>query len=257
MGFSSGPSTTQSNLSPAQQNYQSTAANFLAGQVGQPGPAYPGQHTAPLSPQQAQAIGTQGALGQAAAGPEATGFNTLGNIAGGSYLYDPNIAAMLGSEAAYAQDQFDQNLNSIRAPFQMAGQVGYSSPSDQYLANQAGQFQLGLSSNLAQQGEHAYQQALDRQQQAAVQSATLGGAAGQQGLAALTMPQQIQQEALNRQYQDWLRVQQNPWQAALGVPSLMGPQSQTSTQGGSIFDTLGGLAGLAGPFALLRMAKIL
>lgn len=250
MGFGS-PSVTQStqpNLSPIQQQYQNQALGWLGGQVGQPGPSYPGQLTAPLSPEQGQAIGQQGALGQFAAGPEATGFNTIGATAGGAYLNDPYTSGLLGA----SRNQFMQDVQQLRSPFQMAGQTGYSTPEQSTMNQAAAQFETGQ----AQLQENIYQQERQRQQDAANAGATLGMGAGQQGLAALTMPQQTQQTAMTNLYNDWLRQQQNPWMAAGMFPGLTGATGQTSTgqQGGSIFDTIGGLAGLAGPVALLKMA---
>jgi hypothetical protein len=251
VGFSPPQQTTKTELSPAQQSYQNTASNFLQGQVGQNAAPYPGQLTAPLSPQQAQAIGTQGALGQQGAGTEATGLNTLANTAGGQYLFDPNMSRMLGAETAFAENEFSRALPYATAPFQEAGQTGFSSPAQQYLGSQAAQFSTGLAQQEAQQQQAAYQQERDRQEQAAGQGVTFGMGAGQQGLQALAQPQQTQQAALTANLQEYLRQIQNPWAAALGLPNLAGmPQGATSTQtgGGSIFSMLGPLAQIASLF---------
>jgi len=145
-----------------------------------------------------------------------------------------------------------QDVQQLRAPFQMAGQTGYSTPEQSTMNQAAAQFETGQ----AQLQENIYQQERARQQQAAQESAALGMGAGAQGLQALTMPQQTQQDAMTRLYNDFLRQQQNPWMAAGAMPGLTGATGQTSTgsQGGSIFDTLGGLGSLAGPVALLKMA---
>lgn len=394
------PQNTSYNLSPAQQNYQSTAANWLTGQIGQEGPGYGGQMTAPLTDQQAQDIGLMGAVGEGATGATQQGLNTLGAYAGGANqyaptgvdtlnayasapnpygtlgntsttalnalagapnpygttginslnalagapnpygtsginslnafaqgagVYDPFTAGLLQSTANYATNQFQQQLPAMEGMFTAAGQ-GPGSPMAQYLTQQNAGFATGLANTLGQEAQSAYQQGQSNQLQAAEQAANLyqaglqnqtgaaaqaaglyqsgiqnqlgaaqtgaglyqqglqnqlgaagqsaglyqqglqnqlqaalgatgqGLSASQQGLGALTMPQQTQQTADVAAYQAWLQQQQNPWQAALGLPSLtsqVGSVSQPPLYGQSdLSSAVGGLSSIL-PFAMM------
>jgi hypothetical protein len=162
------------------------------------------------------------------------------------------MASMLGAETAFAENEFTKSLPYATKAFQEAGQTGFSTPALGALGNAAATFSTGLSQQLAQQQQAAYQAERDRMQQAAQQGVTLGGAAGQQGLQALQQPQLTQQAALDAQLQQWLRqFVQSPWQAATGLPQLtQTPPSETITQsgGGSPFSALGPLASLASLF---------
>jgi hypothetical protein len=229
-----------------------------------------------------------GALAAGAAGSLPAGFTgmgALGNYAAGNYVPgaggagDAFLNAVLGGTARAAQQQFAGSIPAIRGPFVAAGQTGFSSPEEAALGGAAAQFATGLQSNLANQALAQYNQAQQNQLQAAGAAAGLplsyGQAAAQAGTApweaaarlptgiqeaALTaagMPQQVQQQQLTAQYQDWLRQLGGAWQAA-GVPAFSTLAAQTGFQnqypnvyGQSPFQSLfSGLTGLAGPAAM-------
>src|SRR5205807_8422831 len=100
IGFSQ-PQSQSPQLSQAQQAFQNASANFLQNQVQSGGlPAYTGTLTAPLTPEQQAAIGTEGAVGQIAAPTTAAGLATLGTAATGG----------LGAASGYAEDPFTKQL---------------------------------------------------------------------------------------------------------------------------------------------------
>lgn len=250
------PQQSSTQISPAQQNYQNTSANFLANQVGNLGPAYPGAlGPAPLSQQQATSIGQIGAVGQQqGAGAQAQGLNTLGNYSSGAYLFDPFTAGLMKSTADYANQQFNQAIPAMESQFIASGQTGPSSPMAQYLTSQRGTFDLGLQNQLSQQALGSYNTQQQNQLQAANQAATQGGMAQNAGLSALSVPQGLQSQALQNAYADWLRIQNNPWQAATSIPNLTGmPQGSSGPPlyGPSPFQQLtSGISAIAPLFSL-------
>jgi hypothetical protein len=185
-----------------------------------------------------------------------TGLNTLGNMAGGGYLYDPFTAGLMKSTADYANTLYQQNQQNIMSPFIQAGQTGASSPMISALNQGNAQFTTGLANTLAQQAEGAYQQGLGQMQQAAQSVVPLGLSAGTTGLTALGAPQQTEQAALSSNYQDYLRQIQQPWQAVSAVPGLLSQVqsiSQPPLYGPSPFQEFtGGLSSMLGPFSMLK-----
>ena len=250
MGFGQ-PQTSSPTLTPQQQNLQNVSSNFLANQVQSGGlPAYPGPLTAGLSPAQESAIGSIGAVGEVGAPTTAQGLNTLGFTAGGGYLNDPFTSNLLQAN----QNLFNQRVASgeYSAPFQLAGQTGFSTPSSSYSNLAGAQFQASQA-GLA---ENAYQTERQLQQQAAQQAVPLGLGAASTGLSALTVPQQTQQQAFTNAYNEYLRQQSGPFAAAVGMPSITGQTTQQQFGPSPFSELFGGLASLAGPFAMLKYAGV-
>ena len=220
MGFSQ-PQTTSPQYTPSQQAFQNASANFLQNQVQSGGlPAYPGPLTAGLTPGQQGIIGGQTDVAAMAPGATAQGLGTLGFTAAGGYLNDPFTANLVQQ----TRNQFyTQDVPQLTAPFIAAGQTGYSTPGASTLAAAGAQMETGLAAIQ----EQAYQTEQAAQQQAALALPALGTGVSGAALAAATMPQQTQQAAYTNAYNEYLRQQQGPWTAALGIPSLTGAGTQT------------------------------
>jgi hypothetical protein len=237
-----------------------TGANWLQGQIGQQGPAYQGAMAAPLSSGQVAQVAGAGQLAgpwMSTAAPAAQTVNqflqggmnpytgqagqtpqAITDILGGSTMpgQSPYIQGVLGQLG----QQEAQDIQNIRSTYGMGPGVNaalgnmqgnimanYANQAMAQLLNQqnvaAGQ-QLQAAPMAIQQQQVPYQayQQMQQNQLAALNPAM---AMPQQALAQLggagATQQQAMQNYLTAAYQDWLRQQQQPWQAAGLATPLM------------------------------------
>jgi hypothetical protein len=229
-----------------------TGANWLQGQIGQPGPAYQGAMAAPLSSGQVAQVAGAGQLAgpwMSTAAPTAQATNQLlsgqmnpytgmasqtpqaiQNILGGSTMpgQSPYIQGVLG-QLGQQEAQDIQGLHSTygagpgvnAALGQMQGNImaNYANQAmAQLLAQQNAATQQQLQAAPIAIGQQQVPYQAYQQAQAAQQAALPYGAAlPQQALAQLGTAggtqQQAMQNYLTAAYQDWLRQQQQPYTA--------------------------------------------
>lgn len=217
-----------------QQIYQQAIPGFFS-IANRPYQQYQGQRVAPMS-----SI-TQGALGGiqgAMYGNPATwgGMQFLGDTIGGKYG-NQYIDQMAGNITDEANQSFDRNLGQLNSIFDNPNSFGGSRHA-LMAGDMANQFGKGLGNSLTNLHYNAFNDDMNRRMGAAGQAQSMNNAQMQNlmlGAQAGQIPQQMQQQMLNNNYQDWQNQWNYPQQQAQFLAQMLGMSGQgagqyTSTQ---------------------------
>jgi hypothetical protein len=216
------------------QDYLKAASTYLTGQVGAPGPAYPGPFVADITPQQGQAITDITTQEQAAQPLAGTGAGTIQDFASGAYLPggakgNPYLSGIVGTITDVTNQQMQRYLSDVRQRYS-AMNLGTSSGLLDEESRVLGAVLPAEAQQIGSVLSSAYTTGTGQELAAAGTAATLPTDLSSTLLSAGAVPQQTQQALYNAWLNEFNRLQNQRTGAAgqgAGLASLQAPQPAT------------------------------